>query len=71
MSDEPSWAAVAMAIGAEHNSATCHFCTNAVDPRNGGVGPHVVEHVASGKRALCGGPGYCAVCDQAEREEQT
>lgn len=30
----------------------------------GGVGPHIVEHVASGKRALCGGPGACKVCDE-------
>jgi hypothetical protein len=32
--------------------------------RRFGVGPHQVVHIASGETALCGGPGYCRVCDE-------
>lgn len=38
------------------------FKKEAVDRRNGGVGPHVLV-ANNGERALCGGPGVCAYCD--------
>lgn len=29
----------------------------------GGVGPHIITHLESGKRARCGGPGLCELCE--------
>lgn len=28
-----------------------------------GIGPHLLEHKASGQKAMCGGPGFCRLCD--------
>ncbi|ASR85965.1 hypothetical protein SEA_PEANAM_83 [Mycobacterium phage Peanam] len=39
--------------------------TGDADQAHPDYGPHVVEHVASGARVRCGGPGACAVCDEA------